>query len=229
MGPGAPATRSARRCCDGAARRPDGAGGPGRLDATIAELGEVGYAALRIDAVAERAGVNKTTIYRRWGDKAALVATAFIERQSEIAPPPDTGDLREDLMVHVGEIREVLHTPWITALVREVGPRNSENNDVREVLDKIWPERFRLSRTIFVRAVERGDLPADADPDFLLEALSGPLYFRWLMLGRPLGDDFLEKTVDLVLNGARAGLPASGRGNGAPSEAEEATTPVPPA
>ncbi|MCX4511108.1 TetR/AcrR family transcriptional regulator [Streptomyces sp. NBC_01619] len=173
------------------------------IDATIAELGDVGYAALRIDSVAERAGVNKTTIYRRWGDKAGLVATAFIERQSESAPPPDTGDLREDLLLHLGEIREVLYTPWITALVQEVGPRTSEKNDVREVLDRIWPERFRLSRTIFVRAVERGDLPADADPDFLLEALAGPLYFRRLMLGRPLGDDFLEKTADLVLHGAR--------------------------
>lgn len=198
---------------DAATARPGGRTarvGQAVMDATIAELGEVGYAALRIDSVAERAGVNKTTIYRRWGDKAGLVATAFIERQSEIAPPPDTGGLREDLMAHLREIREVLYTPWITALVREVGPRTSEKNDVREVLDKIWPERFKLSRTIFVRAMERGDLPADADPDFLLEALSGPLYFRWLMLGRQLSDDFLEKTADLVLNGARSGTGAAG-------------------
>ncbi len=61
------------------------------LDATIAELSEVGYAALRIESVAERAGVNKTTIYRRWGDKAGLVATAFIDRRDEFAPPPAAG------------------------------------------------------------------------------------------------------------------------------------------
>ncbi|MFJ7078942.1 TetR/AcrR family transcriptional regulator [Streptomyces sp. NPDC098781] len=204
---------------DAATARPGGRTarvGEAVIDATLAELGDVGYAALRIDSVAERAGVSKTTIYRRWGDKAGLVATAFIERQSEIAPPPDTGDLREDLLLHLREVREVLYTPWITALVREVGPRSSDVTGVREVLDKIWPERFRLSRAIFARAVERGDLPADIAPGFLLEALSGPLYFRWLMLGQPLSDEFLERTADLVLDGTR-----TGQGAGAHPDASE--------
>ncbi|CAL9399710.1 hypothetical protein SUDANB150_01418 [Streptomyces sp. enrichment culture] len=173
------------------------------IDATIAELGECGYRALRIEAVAERAGVNKTTIYRRWRDKAGLVSTALIERQSEVAPPPDTGSLREDLLAHLRDIREVLHQPGVARLMQEVGQRTAVKDDVREVLDTIWSVRLELSRTIFVRAVERGELPAGADPDFLLQATSGPLYFRLLMLGRDLDDDFLEKTADFVINGAR--------------------------
>ncbi|MFJ7078941.1 TetR/AcrR family transcriptional regulator [Streptomyces sp. NPDC098781] len=202
---------------DAATTRPGGRTartGEAVMEATLAELSEVGYAALRIDSVAERAGVNKTTIYRRWGDKAGLVATAFIERQSTAAPPRDTGNLRGDLMALLREMRRVLRTPWITALLSELGPRSAESGGVREVLDKIWPERFRESRTIFVRAMERGELPADASPDFLLEAASGPLYFRWLMLGRPLSDAYLEKTADFVINGARAGLTDTDTGSG---------------
>jgi AcrR family transcriptional regulator len=177
------------------------------LDATLAELGEVGYAALRIDAVAERAGVNKTTVYRRWGTKAALVATAFTEHRADIAPPPDTGNLRNDLIALLKETARGIQTPWIAMLLREVGPRSTQTDGVHEVLDKIWPERFRVSRVIFERAIERGELPADADPDFLVEAISAPLYFRWLLLGRPLSDAFLVRTADLVLDGARARPP----------------------
>ncbi|MBB4683156.1 AcrR family transcriptional regulator [Amycolatopsis jiangsuensis] len=174
------------------------------LDATIAELSEVGYAALRIESVAERAGVNKTTIYRRWGDKAGLVATAFIDRRDEFAPPPDTGSLRGDLLIHLREIRDTFQTPWLTRLVQELGPRTEERSDVREVLDQIWSVRLELSRMIFVRGIERGELPAGADPGFLIEATSGPLYFRWLLLGRELDDEFLARTADLVLAGAGA-------------------------
>ncbi|MEV5825039.1 TetR/AcrR family transcriptional regulator [Spirillospora sp. NPDC052242] len=191
---------------DAATRRPGGRTArtaKAVLDATIGELGEVGYAALRIEAVAERAGVNRATIYRRWGDKPSLVAAAFTARQVEISPPADTGDLAEDLLAFLREVRRGFDSPWITALIGETGSRTADNAGPRRALDKIWPARFRLSREIFVRAVERGDLPADSDPDHLVQAAAGPLYFRRLMLGEPLTDDFLRRTAALVIAGAR--------------------------
>lgn len=174
------------------------------IDATIAELSEVGYAAFRIDAVAERAGVNKTTIYRRWGSKVGLVSTAIIERRGELLPPPDTGSLRADLAALLREIRAGLQTPWVAALLRETGPRTDDNGDLYELLDKFWPARFEVSGAVFVRAVERGELPEDTDPGFLLEVLSGSLYFHWLMLGRPMDDEFLDRVAAFVLAGATA-------------------------
>ncbi|OLT37303.1 hypothetical protein BJF79_29830 [Actinomadura sp. CNU-125] len=203
---GKPADQAEQLHTDAATKRPGGRTArtaKAVLDATIAELSDVGYAALRIDAVAERAGVNRATIYRRWSDKPSLVAAAFTARQVEISPPADTGDLLADLLSFLGEVRRGFDSPWITALIRETGPRTAENAGLREALDQIWPARFRLSREIFVRAVERGELPADTDPDHLVEAAAGPLYFRWLMLGRPLTDDFLKRTAALVIAGAR--------------------------
>lgn len=191
---------------DAATRRPGGRTArtaKAVLDATIAELGDVGYAALRIETVAERAGVNRATIYRRWGDKPSLVAAAFTARQVEVSPPEDTGDLFADLLAFLREVRRGFDSPWITALIKETDPRAADNDGLRQALDKIWPARFRLSREIFVRAVERGDLPAGTDPDFLVQAAAGPLYFRWLMLGHPLTDDFLRHTAALVIAGAR--------------------------
>lgn len=172
------------------------------IDATIAELSEVGYAALRIENVADRAGVNKTTIYRRWGTRAALVSAAIVERRGELGPPPDTGSLRGDILELLREIRLGLRAPWITALLREIGPRG-ENAELYELLDRFWPARFEVSGRIFLRAIDRGELPAGTDVDFLLEMLSGPLYFHWLILGRPLDDAFLEQVADFVLAAAR--------------------------
>jgi AcrR family transcriptional regulator len=191
---------------DAATRRPGGRTArtaKAVLDATITELSNVGYAALRIESVAERAGVNRATIYRRWGDKPSLVAAAFTARQVEVSPPADTGDLFEDLLSFLREVRRGFDSPWITALIKEVGPPTTGDDGLRQALDKIWPARFRLSREIFVRAVERGDLPADTDPDLLVQAAAGPLYFRWLFLGHPLTDDFLRQTAALVITGAQ--------------------------
>ncbi|MEV0624035.1 TetR-like C-terminal domain-containing protein [Nonomuraea sp. NPDC050404] len=121
-----------------------------------------------------------------------------------LAPPADTGSLRGDLIELLKEIRLGLRTPWVAALLREVGPRSAASADLYELLGKFWPARFKASGAIFVRAVERGELPPGTDPEFLLEVISGPLYFHWLMLGHPLDDAFLERVADLVLDGARA-------------------------
>ncbi|QFG24559.1 TetR/AcrR family transcriptional regulator [Actinomadura sp. WMMB 499] len=177
------------------------------IDATLAELSETGYTALRIDAVAERAGVNKSTIYRRWGDKAGLVSDALIERRSDLAPPPDTGSLRGDVLELLKGIRLGLRTPWIAALVREAGPRTDRNAELYRLLDAFWPARYKASREMFARSVERGELPAGTDLDLLIEVISGPLYFRWLMLGEELDDAHLERLAEFVLTGARATAP----------------------
>src|SRR4051794_7390006 len=126
-----PADQVERLRSDAATRRPGGRTArtaEAVLDATITELSDVGYGALRIEAVAERAGVNRATIYRRWGDKPSLVAAAFTARQVEVSPPADTGDLHEDLLCFLREVRRGFDRPWITALIRETGPRTADND-----------------------------------------------------------------------------------------------------
>ena len=67
------------------------------IRATFEELAEVGYAALSIDDVARRAGVNKTTVYRRWPTKEDLVTTALLALPEEYFVMPNTGTIRGDL------------------------------------------------------------------------------------------------------------------------------------
>ncbi|HEY2734941.1 MAG TPA: TetR/AcrR family transcriptional regulator, partial [Polyangiales bacterium] len=87
------------------------------LDAAAEELGRVGFAALRIDDVAARSGVNKTTIYRRWPAKAELLA-AVLDHEHQPLAMPDTGSLREDLRAALRDLRTRLYTARERGIVR---------------------------------------------------------------------------------------------------------------
>src|SRR5579875_1434180 len=131
------------------------------VQATLDELSEVGYREFRIESVAERAGVNKTTIYRRWGSRERLVGTALIETQGALVPIPDRGEVRADLITLLKEIRRALRTPWIAALIKELTVRPADGDGLHVVLDRLWAERFRLSGQVVERAIARGELPSD--------------------------------------------------------------------
>ena len=189
---------------DRATQRPGGRTarvGDAVMRATLDELTEVGYAGLRLDAIAARAGVARSTIYRRWGDKASLVAAAFLEHRGDAGLPPDTGNLRDDMLGLMRQVRDGLQQPWVAALVREVQPRHPDGG-IFEALDLIWPERFGAAEVIFDRAIERGELPPTTDSALLVELLSGALHFRSLFPGHDVDDDFLEQVADLLITGA---------------------------
>lgn len=175
------------------------------IDAVLRELSETGYARLRIEDVAERAGVNKTTIYRRWGSKSGLVATALIERHAELNPIPDTGDVWVDTLTMLKEIWESFRAPWVAPIVAEAAAQrnnaSAETDDIRVILDQLLASRYRHSKLVFERAIARGQLASHADPELLLEAICGPAYYRGLVVGLPIDDAYLESVVSLALDG----------------------------
>lgn len=173
------------------------------LDATVEVLLEMGLEGFSIPEVAERAGVHKTSIYRRWGDASSLLLDALLSRIGEEIVMPDTGSLRSDLKELVRRVASFLESPTGNALVRttavEVG--SAELSTGRR---RYWERRFSLSREIFERAIERGELPVGTDTDLGLEVLIGPLYLRVLVTGEPLEEGFLDGVVETVLNGLSA-------------------------
>lgn len=174
------------------------------LDAANELLAERGFVDLTIDEVAQRAGVGKTTIYRRWPGKGTLVfeafATDFLNRQAL----PDTGSLRGDLLAALrGWIRVVKGTVTgrtLVGLIAEV-QRDPE-------LAEIWRERFvgrvrTQHRMIVDRAVERGEVSPDADPDVMLDLVFGAAYHRLLQSHLVLSDRFAQAVVDTVVAGVQ--------------------------
>jgi len=167
--------------------------------ATLDELAAAGYADLTIEAVAARAGVHRTTIYRRWPDKRSLVLATLLDYAADQLPIPDTGDLRRDLHLFGQALDSDLRRPQAHALVYTLvadPPGPSELSDVRS---ELWADRLHLAQAIPRRAIERGELAVDTDPAGVIDMLAGPIYLRRFIQGRPMTateiDDLATRVV----------------------------------
>lgn len=179
------------------------------LDAANELLEERGFVDLTIDEVAQRAGVSKATIYRRWPTKGTLVFEAFSNDFLARQPRADTGSLRGDLLAALRAwIRVVKGTVTgrtLVGLIAEV-QRDPE-------LAAIWRESFlgpvrAHHRTMVEQAIERGEVPRDVDPEVVLDLVYGAAYHRLLQSHLPLSDRFAQAVVDTVVAGVRTNAPA---------------------
>ncbi len=193
------------------------------LGATLAELAAVGYSALTLEGIARRAGVHKTTVYRRWGSRDRLLLEAILERSSEQVPIPDTGSLRADLFAVATAVIAMITTPEITAAIRALVSEAPHEPALAASGREFWAARFSLTREVIERAVQRHELPQTAHPDLAIEALIGPIYLRLLVTGEPLDTDYAGQLVDQVIAGIK-GAPAAG-----PREPRQPAAPSPPA
>jgi AcrR family transcriptional regulator len=168
------------------------------LRATVDVLYESGFDKLSIREIAERAEVNESSIYRRWGTKADLVVDALLSRLGQQVPTPDTGSLREDLLASLRSVAAFLGTPLGENLVRMALRQDilSKNDHAR-----YWNDRFMRGSAMLDRAEARGELRPGIDRFLTIETLIGPLYFRFLLTREPLDEGVLETVVDLVLAG----------------------------
>jgi len=172
------------------------------LSATLSELAERGYAGLSFEAVATRAGVHKTTVYRRWPERPALVLEALLEFSERTVPLPDRGSLHADLLAMAKAIAANLSAPEVAAVLRALIAARHEPA-IAAAVDRYWRARFDLVAEVVRRGMVRGELPADVSADLLIEALIGPLYLRALVTGEALDEKFVSGVVALVLAGAR--------------------------
>lgn len=175
------------------------------LDAANQLLEERGFVDLTMDEVAQRAGVSKATIYRRWPTKGTLVFEAFSADFLARQPLPDTGSLRGDLLVMlrcwIKAVQGTVTGRTLIGLIAEV-QRDPE-------LAEIWRERFvgpvrAQHRLVIDHALDRGEVSADSDPEVLLDLLFGPAYHRLLQSHLPLSDRFAQAVIETVVAGARS-------------------------
>jgi AcrR family transcriptional regulator len=171
------------------------------LDATRELLSEEGFAHMRLEHVAARAGVGKATIYRRWGSKEALAQELLAELAAPHIAVAESGDTREELLASVvNPMRAVTDTPFgpvIRALLSQIAVDPTLGDPFRATV--VQARRDEIARVI-ARGIARGDLRPDADADVATELLVGPVYFR-LMFGGELSLDFANRVVDHVLRG----------------------------
>ncbi|MGW5053634.1 TetR/AcrR family transcriptional regulator [Actinokineospora sp. NPDC004072] len=176
------------------------------LAAALDLVGQVGYAKLSIEGIAQAAGVGKQTIYRWWPSKGALIFDAFLAMAGEgdAAALPDTGDLAADLKLVLRATVDELNTPRydlaMRALHTEIVHDPGLAADYAERLDGPMRE-LKKDR---LRAAQRaGQLAEDVDLDVAVDLVFGPILNRWLHRTGPLTADYADKVVDTALRGLR--------------------------
>ncbi|MFI7423433.1 TetR/AcrR family transcriptional regulator [Nonomuraea sp. NPDC049684] len=171
-----------------------------------------GYAGLSPDEVAERAGIAKTTLYRRWPTKDHL-ALAVVNRLQDHDEITDTGDIRRDLPAYLEKIAAGLNRmraagrvpgddDGSAGTVAELVAAAARHADVGELERQMYARRNTLARALLERARDRGQLRADLDVEALFDQLAGALYYRVLITGLPVGRAYAERLVETALRGA---------------------------
>jgi AcrR family transcriptional regulator len=176
------------------------------LAAAAGLLLERGLAEVSMDAVAERAGVSKATIYRWWPAKETLALDALYTQWAAAGPAPaDTGTLRGDLLElllpWVRLVRTGPHARVITALLAKA---QTDPEFAAEYRRHVIQPRRDQARQLLLRAIDRKEISADTETEIALDLIYGPLYHRLLHGHAPLSDDFVKQALDLALNGIRS-------------------------
>lgn len=168
------------------------------IAATLDLLAERGITATTIEAVAERSGVARTTIYRQWDGQPALVLDA-IGTTLTIPPDPDTGTLRGDLLVLLGGLADALNSSPAAGLMPALIDAAERDPAFAALHHREATQRHHVVHTAITRGIDRGELCRGADPAEVLDMLTGPVFYRRLVSSGVVDRAFAQRIVDRVL------------------------------
>jgi AcrR family transcriptional regulator len=173
--------------------------------ALMQELAAVGYGRLSIEAVARRAGVSKTAIYRRWSSKLELVLETVVAAAGNKLPALDTGTLRGDLALLFQVVAHALSHPLASQIIPDLLAEAARNPTIDQTLQQVLRgKQQEIGGQLIGRAIERGELPAGTDPDAAVDLIVGPLYWRLAIARTPLTDSYLDTLAEAVAAGLGA-------------------------
>jgi len=169
------------------------------LDATLELLVEVGFSALTVEGVAQRAGVGKATIYRRWASKLPLVVEAFGQLPGFEAV--DSGRLEVDLKETLKAYLDVFNSTSLGAVFPSLAGERAHNPELSKLLEPVTRSRREPFVRIFERARARGEIAKDVDVDLAADMVVGPISVALFFRGRAPSAKMAGPIVDLALSG----------------------------
>lgn len=175
------------------------------MDATQDALVEHGFHGLTMDQVAARAGVGKTTVYRRWGSRAGLVTDLMNELATQSMPHADTGDIEGDLMANALSVLRAINDGRLGATFQAMIAAATSDEQAARALRVFYERRIGEWAGTVDLAVKRGELPQGTDGGELIRAVSAPLYYRLVVTREPVTLEDAERSVARALVAARAG------------------------
>lgn len=166
-------------------------------DAVLGLIMAGGEERCTFQSVAKRAGIERSTLYRRYPSRWAMMSEAFAAAYHDDLAFEPTGSFRGDLTCHLSRVAHTLGSPLGMAMLA-AGAVARLDPASREVAGGFWEFRKEQQRPLVQAAIDRGELPADVRLDALFAAADGPLYFRLLIIAQPVDKQWIEQTVDQV-------------------------------
>ncbi|HEY3798160.1 MAG TPA: TetR/AcrR family transcriptional regulator [Caulobacteraceae bacterium] len=171
------------------------------LRAALDELGAVGYGAFTIESIAARSGVAKSTIYRHWPNKLALIAEAFETFHEQERPDIEGGSARERTQRIVRHVAEMVASSTFSACIPALIDGAERATELRTFHHRFQLEARKPLVAVIAEGVVAGDFRVDLDPQLAAQALLGAIFYRRLMSGEPFDPDEAGELLNVVLGG----------------------------
>lgn len=165
------------------------------LEAAAELLGECGFGRTSIEAISERSGVARSTIYRHWPERNDLLLEC-IGKQVETMDLKETGDLKADLTRFYSHLGSMLNDERTRSMVASFFAEASRDPELAKLNSKFTKARREASIRLITKAIQRGDLPADTDAEQMAADLAGGVFFRGLILREATDEAWVESHVD---------------------------------
>jgi AcrR family transcriptional regulator len=173
------------------------------LDTTADMLASSGYSSLTVEGIAAKCGVARSTIYRHWESVADIAMEAFLRIIGPAPPIPQTGNVRTDLVVNYRRLVDGLANSRWGELLPSMLEASIQDKVFAQLLYKAFDSRRELGRQSLLKGVDRGDLPAETNFEWLLDSITGPIYHRLFFTNRPLDEPgMIEYWVNSAVDGA---------------------------
>ena len=163
------------------------------MQATLSVLVECGSAGLKIETIAERSGIHKTTLYRRWGDVHTLVKEAIASVDMEKFAVADTGTLQGDIDSLAINFAEHFQKPAIIAINRLIAGSRGSDHQLAAWMDEYWQSRHRLYQKAIEPAIKRGEILHPERFSMAIEMLVGPMLLRTILTDQVLDSSFVHQ------------------------------------
>lgn len=176
------------------------------LRAVVEVLTENGYAGATVERIAARAGIAKTTIYRRWGGLNGLLADLMAGYAGRQIPVPDEGNLGADLRMLSRYVVASLQDPAIRTAFTSIVAAAAEDPAARDTLARFVAARATMMAVIVNRAAERGEVPPGTDAAEVVQIVTAQLYYRLITAGEPLSQEVADRAAAIAAAAASTGV-----------------------
>jgi len=171
------------------------------LESALEVLEEAGFANTTTDAIAERAGASKATIYRWWPNKAAVLIEALRQQVAQEMPFPDTGDVKRDIQEQLQNFMKLL-TGRRGRIFKAFIAAAQSDPEFAEAFRSVWIQPRRTeAKAVLERHKIAGALPKNTDLEVVMDLIYGPIYFRLLAGHAPLTAEFADEIAEFALRG----------------------------